>query len=276
MECPLLNVDTLISNPICNVSKVTTNGDISTISKEIYTIASNSIRKNRKIDFTELYSLINLELHLDRLSDGNYPTRSECSEGRLVAHYDKTVGPNTSNKSVADGVIFELNDDSAILNLCSVFRYTSDGQGKINRKIEKLLYVALHEHNPSTSYFHENFKDKQIDNINLHFYIWVPHICETNPIRNTIKKVIRNKKMLIPSFINLTFNIFHTEGIIEELIWKNGDGYCYYLERRFCKRSKNKKMHDIIYVINQFNEQNDYYICDTLKDTLFYELFNTY
>jgi hypothetical protein len=276
MECPLLNVDTLISNPICNVSKVTTNGDSIIISKEIYTIASNSIRKNQEIDSTELYSLICLEEHLNILSDGKYPGRSGYSEGKLVRHYDKTVGPNTSNKSVADGVIIEFNNDGAILNLCSVFRYTSDGQGKIQRKIQKLLLVALHEHNPSTSYFYENFKDKQIDNINLHFYIWVPQICEINPIRNTIKKVIRNKNMLIPSFINLTFNIFHTEGILEEVIWKNRDGYCYYLERRFCKQYKNKRMNDIICVINQFDEERKYYVCDTLKDTLFYTLFNTY
>jgi len=276
MECPLLNVDTLISNPICNVSKITTTGDTIEIPDEIYTIASNSIRKNNKIDFTELYSLICLEQRLNTLSDGNYPGRSGYSEGGLVRHYDRTVGPNTSNKSVSDGVIIEFNDESAILNLCSVFRYTSDGQGKINRKIEKLLLVALHEHNPSTSYFYENFKDKKIDNINLHFYIWVPHICETNPVRNTIKKVIRNKKMLTPSFINLTFNIFHTEGIIEDLIWKNGDGYCFYLERRFCKLYKNKKLNDIICVINQFDEENEYYVCDTLTDTVFQFLFNKY
>lgn len=233
-------------------------------------ITSKSARLYNAIDITEAMSFshcLNITKKEKDISD------LICyAEDCYQQLYNKTVGPLTSDKSIPDGSIILDNE----INLLSVFRITQIREGYIFRKIQKLIYVAYHEYNEQTSLFYNDFPDKKIDNITLHFYIWIPDIMNVNKIKNVIKKVYRKICNLIPEFVNIQYNIFQTFGLqMKNMCWLISDNdfmYGSYYERS-CKDKKLKNIQDIIEVLRMFfnTEITELYFIDTFFDNLLYD-----
>ena len=267
MTCFNVDISKKFSNSICNVFDIKKEpGKYTRISQEIEKITRDSIKCQDEYDYTEAFSIWHMKENY--LPNKDNETRM-YSEYTYQDHYNKTVGPNTIHKSTPDGAIYDFIDESANIHLCSVFRYTNDGFGKICRKIEKLLYVALYEHNPSTSLFLEKYKDIKINKITLNFYIWIPNFYSINPVRNILKVIHKHINLLIPELLQLNFNIIETDKSVDYLFWKNND-ICFYIEPRHCKMKKLKKINDIINVLDKFF---NYDIFEVLVNTLFCELF---
>lgn len=253
--------------------------------EESLDVMSNSARLYKNIDITEAMSFSHcLNIIKKKKDTSNLICEAENSYQK---QYNKTVGPLTSEKSIPDGsitflsdIIKSKNDDSIIsdneVNLLSVFRITKIREGNIFRKIQKLICVAYHEYNKQTSLFYERFPNKNIDNIILHYYIWIPDIMNVNKIKNIIKKVYRKISNLLPNFVNIQYNIFQTFGLeMKNLCWLISDNdlmYGSYYERS-CKDKKLKNIQDIIKVLSMFFDKRitEIYFLDTFLNDIFYD-----
>lgn len=256
------------SNNIVNVYSLSGNGI--PLSEEALDVMSKSARLYNAIDITEAMSFSHC---LNITKKANESSHLICeSEDCYQQQYNKTVGPLTSDKSIPDGSIISGND----VNLLSVFRITQIREGYIFRKIQKLIYVAYHEYNEQTSLFYNRFPDKKIDNITLHFYIWIPDVMNVNKIKNVIKKVYRKIFNLIPDFVNIQYNIFKTFGLqMKNMCWLISDNdfmYGSYYERS-CKDKKLKNIQDIIEVLTMFfdNKITEMYFIDTFFNNILYD-----
>ena len=260
------------SNNIVNVYSLSGNGI--PITKEASETMQESARCYREMDVTEGMSFT----HCQKM---NYETEFPMiytSEGEYQKHYNKTIGPLTTDKSIPDGSII-VNDK---INLLSVFRLTKIQEGYIYRKIQKLIFVAFHEHTESTSLFYSKYPNKKINEIILHFYIWIPDIIKANKVKNVIKKIYRKTSTQIPEFVTIKYNIFQTIGLeMKRYCWLiNGNDYmyCSYYERT-CKDKKLKNIKDIQNVLILFfdNEIIEYIFADTfLNDIIFNDSFFYY
>ena len=135
------------SNDIVNVYSLNDSGI--PISPEANRTMLGSARCYRDVDVTEGMSFT----HCQKINTNRDEPTILTSEEEYQTHYNKTIGPLTKNKSIPDGSITVRIGDRLKLNLLSVFRLTKINEGYVIRKIEKLFYVAYHEHNESTSLF---------------------------------------------------------------------------------------------------------------------------
>lgn len=263
------------SNNIVNVYSLSGNGI--PITPEACQTMQESARCYKEMDVTEGMSFT----HCQKITNETEIPLIYTSEGEYQKHYNKTIGPLTSDKSIPDGSIISTNlfNILYVLNLLSVFRITKINEGYIFRKIQKLMYVAYHEFNEQTSLFYSKYPDKKIDKIILHFYIWIPDIMNANKVKNVIKKIYRKIFNLIPEFVNINYNIFQTIGLEMKrycwLISENDFMYGSYYERS-CKDKKLKNIQDIIKVLTMFfeNELTDFCFVDSfMNDTIFNDSF---
>ena len=257
------------SNNIVNVYSLSGNGI--PITPEAYQTMQESARCYRELDVTEGMSFT----HCQKITKKTERPLIYTSEAEYQTHYNKTIGPLTSDKSIPDGSIIS-ND---LLNLLSVFRITKITEGYIHRKIQKLMCVAYHEFNEQTSLFYSKYPDKKIDKIILHFYIWIPDIMNANKVKNVIKKIYRKIFNLIPEFVNINYNIFQTIGLeMKRYCWLiRGNDYMYgsYYERS-CKDKKLKNIKDIEKVLIMFfeNKITDFsFVGSFINDMIFDDSF---
>lgn len=139
-------------------------------------------------------------------------------------------------------------------------------EGHVCRKVQKLVQVALSEHNKTTSLFYKNYPDLTIDNMQLYFYIWLPECINVNKIRNVLKKIYKLIFNDIPDIINLNFNIIQTFGTIEKKCWFSQCGFSFALHHSTHKRCKLRNINDIKRVLKQFVIEQ---IETSLSDTFF-------
>ena len=261
------------SNHIVDVYSL--NGSGIPISDKAMEIMLGSARCYRDVDVTEGMSFTHCQEINSNNGDGSVIF---TSEGEYQTHYNKTIGPLTKNKSIPDGSIIVDNN----INLLSVFRLTKINEGYICRKIQKLCLVAYHEYDESTSLFYSKYPNEKIDEIILHFYIWLPDIMKVNKVKNILKKVYRKTVNKIPKFLKIQYNIFQTFGLeMKRYCWLITDNiYMYgsYYERSR-KDKKLKRIKDIENVLILFfnNEIIENILADTflndtlLDDSFFYE-----
>tara|TARA_B100000131_G_scaffold279312_2_gene284390 strand:+ start:95 stop:916 length:822 start_codon:yes stop_codon:yes gene_type:complete len=259
------------SNDIVNVYSLNDSGI--PISPEANRTMLGSARCYRDVDVTEGMSFT----HCQKINTNRDEPTIFTSEGEYQTHYNKTIGPLTKNKSIPDGSIIIDNK----INLLSVFRLTKINEGYIFRKIEKLFYVAYHEYDESTSLFYSKYPNEKIDEIILHFYIWLPDVIKVNKVKNILKKVYRKTVDKIPQFLKIQYNIFQTFGSkMKHHCWSICDNvYMYgsYYETT-CKDKKLKRIKDIEDVLILFfnNEIIEHIFADTflnetlLDDSFFY------
>lgn len=261
------------SNDIVNVYSLNDSGI--PISAEANRTMLDSARCHRDVDVTEAMSFT----HCQKINTYRDKPTICIPEEEYQTHYNKTVGPLTKNKSIPDGSIIVDNK----VNLLSVFRLTKINEGYIFRKIEKLFYVAYHEYDESTSLFYSKYPNEKIDEIILHFYIWLPDVIKVNKVKNILKKVYRKTVDKIPQFLKIQYNIFQTFGSKMKrycwLIYDNVYMYgSYYGETCKCKDKKLKRIKDIEDVLILFfnNEIIEHIFADTflnetlLDDSFFY------
>jgi hypothetical protein len=257
------------SNDIVDVYSLTGNGI--PITSEASETMKESARCYREMDITEGMSFT----HCQKINNKTEIPLIYTSEGEYQTHYNKTIGPLTSDKSIPDGSIISNNQ----LNLLSVFRITKIREGYIFRKIQKLMYVAYHEYNEETSLFYSKYPDKKIDQIILHFYIWIPDIMNANKVKNVIKKIYRKTFNLIPEFVEINYNIFQTFGLeMKNMCWLINDNHFMYgsYYERSCKDKKLKNIRDIIEVLSMFFDDKiiELYLVDTfINDVIFDDSF---
>ena len=254
------------SNDIVDVYSLTGNGI--PITSEASETMKESARCYREMDITEGMSFT----HCQKINNETEIPLIYTSEGEYQKHYNKTIGPLTSDKSIPDGSII-LNNQ---LNLLSVFRITKINEGYIFRKIQKLMYVAYHEFNEQTSLFYSKYPDKKIEKIFLHFYIWIPDVINVNKIKSIIEKIYRKTFHLMPEFVEINYNIFQTFGIeMREMCWLINDNqlmYGSYYERT-CKDKKLKTIRDIIEVLSMFFDDKiiELYFVDTFINNIIFD-----
>ena len=259
------------SNDIVNVYSLNDYGI--PISPEAHRTMLGSARCYRDVDVTEGMSFT----HCQKINTNRDEPTICISEEEYQTHYNKTVGPLTKNKSIPDGSIIIDNK----VNLLSVFRLTKINEGYIFRKIEKLFYVAYHEYDESTSLFYSKYPNEKINEIILHFYIWLPDVIKVNKVKNILKKVYRKTVDKIPEFLKIQYNIFQTFGLkMKHHCWSICDNvYMYgsYYETT-CKDKKLKRIKDIEDVLTLFfnNDIIEHIFADTflnetlLDDSFFY------
>jgi hypothetical protein len=227
------------------------------IESHILDIMNDTARGEGSIDNTELVSYNHCDNNISTNSKKKY-----FSERDYEKHYNETIGPLTSNKSIPDGAI--VVDD--VIHLLSVFRISNNIVEKyICRKVQKLIQVALSEYNQITSLFYKKFPENKIKSIELYFYIFIPEITKVNKVKNVIKKIHRIINCCTPDFVNIHYNIFQTFGDIEKLFWYSSCGICIYIFPRTCKKSKLKNIQDIKNVLIMFfsKEITEFILADT-------------
>ena len=178
---PLDNLKKKYSSNILNVYSLSGNGI--PITDEARKTMEESARCYKDMDITEAMSFSHCQNTTFR---NNIDLPLICnSEGEYQAHYNETIGPLTSDKSIPDGSI--TVDDC--VNLVSVFRLSNlILEGYVCRKVQKLIYVAFAEYEKTTSLFYSKYPNKEINKINLHFYLWIPEITNSNKIKNVLKE----------------------------------------------------------------------------------------
>ena len=213
------------------------------------------------MDYTEAISLLHCDLNIK-------DSKTYFSEKEFQIHYNKTLGSSNHGWSIPDGVIVNNNTE----HLLSVFRVSNLViEQYICRKFEKIIQVAKSEYNRNTSLYYNKFPNNEIEKINIHIYIFVPHITNINKIRNVIKKIHRLISDQIPDFINMIYNIFQTFDEIEKSIWYGSNGICFYLNPKPCKTTKFKTIKDIRNILILIEKINIDYSVE-LSETFFIEL----
>ena len=198
------------------------------ISRKILEVITDSARGSGNIDNCELCAFA----HCNDSISGN---KSFFSESEFQKHYDKTIGAKTSEKSIPDGTILT---DTGEIHQISTFHLPIVHELYICRKIIKLIQVALSEWNSDTSLFSEKFPEKIINNIKLHFCMFIPETGNLKKVKNVIKKIYNGITKFIPEFININYNIYQTFGECEKHFWYSESGICFYKNPRICKDSK--------------------------------------
>lgn len=232
------------------------------IKHHVLDIMNDTARGKGNFDNTELVSYTHCDDNIITDVKKHY-----FSERDYEKHYNDVIGPLTSSKSIPDGTIVVNNE----IHLISVFRLSNlIIEQYICRKVQKLIQVAVSEHNESTSLFYKEFPNKKIIKIQLYFYIFIPEITKINKVKNVIKKIHRIIKFCTPEFVNINYNIFQTIAESEKYFWYSSSGMCIYINPRKCKRSKLKNIQDIKNVLIMFfNEDITEFI---LADTFFFDI----
>jgi hypothetical protein len=252
------SIKKMYENDILSVYSI---NDIPTIKPHILDVVNDTARGKGSVDNTELVSYAHCDNNIKA------DKKTYLSERDYEKWYNQVIGPLTSDKSIPDGTI--IADD--IIHLLSVFRISNNIIEKyICRKIQKLIQVAVSEHNERTSLFYKEFPEKKLDSIELYFYIFIPEITKVNKVKNVIKKIHRIIKSCTPDFVKIHYNIFRTIGKTEKDFWYSDCGMCIYIFPRPCKRSKLKNIKDIKNVLIMFfNEQITECI---LSDSFFFNI----